>query len=1012
MPDINRDINIEDVDITIEVNKLPDYQILFNGQGPQGATGPRGPEGPRGERGDDGFSPIATVTQTETGATISVTDASGTTTADITNGADGQAATISVGTVTTGLPTDPASVTNVGTSSAAVFDFTIPKGDKGDTGSTGPTGNGISNIEKTSTSGLVDTYTITYTNSDTDTFNVTNGQDGQAGAAATIAVGTVTTGAAGSSASVVNSGTSSAAIFDFTIPKGDKGDTGNTGATGNGIDNISLISTVGLQKTYRITYTNGSYYDYVVTDGADGASTWGNITGTLSNQTDLQDALDLTLRTKNTAGTGSFIDTKAGTSTYPTTGANIQDSIIIGDKAYHTSTTSDNISSTTIIGNQAYGSHSYQVAIGTKAHALGTACTAIGYGSNASNGTSTAVGYQTSASGASSVCVGCNTYAASNYTVVVGAGASTISQYSTVIGYGSSVSSNATYATVIGQNATVSQNCTNSVALGRAATVTGSSYGIAIGASATAKASGAIQLGSGENNQSYTFQVRNWQLLNSDGKIPMARLFDNVKLAGVNPPDLYDWVIYRENDNKVEQEAYLWTGEDNSVFTKDTFYQGKVKYSYPIAKCVWANESWITSKNNVIIDQEKFYKKLAEISQARINDDDTVNSVVGGGFASQDIYIYYNGDSQQWWVEFSNYSFESGDTTTPESYYLDSSETLEDFGIYINEDALTLPTDDNDEEMFDLEYYAPVYCNEYDFSSNMSCTINYMKFMDTMCDSDWGFGKVITDLDNWEYEVGENSYVMPLLPPTYEYNDEEWDYIKIRFEVDQDQWTLYIDDEDTGYAWEQEQLLSTFGIDIPDYMQDSEYIELVFKPSRQCIWQQFNPIDESTLAIKQEFDDLSASVRRIEEYKAFKRIQSARDLNTMTTAGQYRIEAIGCTNLPINAANSIFMWLFVSDYATSGTQVRQVLITDYANMAAGTSNYTRYAPNIFVRCKLNGTWSDWKPLLTDECSPWIAGYDKDKTQFLIHTASNNTMLWQEVTALNPTYDSVNERITW
>ena len=40
-------------------------------------------------------------------------------------------------------------------------------------------GNGIANIEKTGTSGLVDTYTITYTNGTTSTFTVTNGDDNQ-----------------------------------------------------------------------------------------------------------------------------------------------------------------------------------------------------------------------------------------------------------------------------------------------------------------------------------------------------------------------------------------------------------------------------------------------------------------------------------------------------------------------------------------------------------------------------------------------------------------------------------------------------------------------------------------------------------------------------------------------------------------------------------------------------------------------------------------------------------------
>lgn len=43
---------------------------------------------------------------------------------------------------------------------------------------------------------------------------------GSIGAAASIAVGTVTTGAAGSSATVTNVGTSSAAVFDFSIPQG------------------------------------------------------------------------------------------------------------------------------------------------------------------------------------------------------------------------------------------------------------------------------------------------------------------------------------------------------------------------------------------------------------------------------------------------------------------------------------------------------------------------------------------------------------------------------------------------------------------------------------------------------------------------------------------------------------------------------------------------------------------------------------------------------------------------
>jgi len=45
----------------------------------------------------------------------------------------------------------------------------------------GDAGVGIASVEKTSTAGLVDTYTITYTDGDTDTFTVTNGADGVTG---------------------------------------------------------------------------------------------------------------------------------------------------------------------------------------------------------------------------------------------------------------------------------------------------------------------------------------------------------------------------------------------------------------------------------------------------------------------------------------------------------------------------------------------------------------------------------------------------------------------------------------------------------------------------------------------------------------------------------------------------------------------------------------------------------------------------------------------------------------
>lgn len=70
-------------------------------EGPKGATGPAGPDGAPGKDGSpgkdgadgapgqDGFSPSATVAETGTGATITITDKTGTTAAEIKNGKDG-----------------------------------------------------------------------------------------------------------------------------------------------------------------------------------------------------------------------------------------------------------------------------------------------------------------------------------------------------------------------------------------------------------------------------------------------------------------------------------------------------------------------------------------------------------------------------------------------------------------------------------------------------------------------------------------------------------------------------------------------------------------------------------------------------------------------------------------------------------------------------------------------------------------------------------------------------------
>lgn len=107
--------------------------------------------------------------------------------------------TVTIDGVTMLEPNESPYVTNSGTSTDPIFHLYVPrgvkgdtgatgaigatgekgdKGDKGDTGATGATGNGIYSIAKTGSQGLIDTYTITFTDGTTTTFQVTNGADG------------------------------------------------------------------------------------------------------------------------------------------------------------------------------------------------------------------------------------------------------------------------------------------------------------------------------------------------------------------------------------------------------------------------------------------------------------------------------------------------------------------------------------------------------------------------------------------------------------------------------------------------------------------------------------------------------------------------------------------------------------------------------------------------------------------------------------------------------------------
>lgn len=184
----------------------------------------------------------------------------------------------------------------------ATTTFTVTNGEKGDKGDKGDTGNGISSIVKTDTVGLVDTYQIAFTDGTVTTFNVTNGngilsvkKTGTAGLADTYTI-TFTNGT--TSTYVVTNGkgitviekTATVGLTDaYTITYNDGTTSTFTVSNGNGIASVAKTGTAGLVDTYTITFTDGTSTTFEVTNGSD---TWGQITGTLSDQTDLQNALD------------------------------------------------------------------------------------------------------------------------------------------------------------------------------------------------------------------------------------------------------------------------------------------------------------------------------------------------------------------------------------------------------------------------------------------------------------------------------------------------------------------------------------------------------------------------------------------------------------------------------------------------------------------------------------------------------------------------------------------------
>ena len=160
------------------------------------------------------------------------------------------------------------------------------------------------------------------------------GQNGKNGKAATVKIGKTTTLPAGSQATVVNRGTETDAVLEFGIPRGSSGGSGGgaaawgeiEGSLSNQTDLADALSrkadasslgslasknsvdyetevtnkpALGTMASVNDAPSNGNEYVrkngvWTVSSGGGGTSAaeWGDITGTLSDQTDLKNALD------------------------------------------------------------------------------------------------------------------------------------------------------------------------------------------------------------------------------------------------------------------------------------------------------------------------------------------------------------------------------------------------------------------------------------------------------------------------------------------------------------------------------------------------------------------------------------------------------------------------------------------------------------------------------------------------------------------------------------------------
>lgn len=133
-------------------------------------------------------------------------------------------------------------------------------------------GKGISSISKTSTSGLVDTYTIALTDGTKSTFTVTNGAKGDKGDTGLQGQQGVK-GQDGQSIKEITKTSTSGLTDTYEISLTDGTKKSFTVSNGKGIKSIAKTSTSGLTDTYTITYNDDTKSTFTVKNG-DSAKEW------------------------------------------------------------------------------------------------------------------------------------------------------------------------------------------------------------------------------------------------------------------------------------------------------------------------------------------------------------------------------------------------------------------------------------------------------------------------------------------------------------------------------------------------------------------------------------------------------------------------------------------------------------------------------------------------------------------------------------------------------------------